>query len=232
METTHIRKAPRPVRRWKRDNTRRHYNHTKGWRSEGSSSCLDGSSHRWIPARTVVLTREGRGWPTPLRYVPQLHKSRTCSPRETRDSQKPLTRLRSNLTHNSPRNEQHVISTAEVEQLSKQRELRLIQEDAENESVFLDNDRQVGQRRNNGDSPDSVHLTRSWRRRGEETTCFPCSNLAEIVTVPITSFRDETVENENSSFIVWNVGDQDRICPLRRDQRTYDPINVGDSNEN
>ena len=67
---------------------------------------------------------------------------------------------------------------------------------------------------------------------GEETTCFHRSNQAETVTVPITSFRDETVEKENSSFIVWNMGDQDRICPLRRDQRTYDPINVGDSNEN
>ena len=52
------------------------------------------------------------------------------------------------------------------------------------------------------------------------------------MTVPIIGFTDETVENENSSFIVWNVGEQDRICPLRRDERTYDPINVGDSNQN
>ena len=37
----------------------------------------------------------------------------------------PEQRLRSNLTHNSPRNEQHVISTAKVEQFSKQREPRL-----------------------------------------------------------------------------------------------------------
>ena len=44
--------------------------------------------------------------------------------------------------------------------------------------------------------------------------------------------RMRTVENENSSFIVWNVGDQDRIRFLRRYRRTHDLIYVGDSNEN
>ena len=60
---------------------------------------------------------------------------------------------------------------------------------------------------------------------------FHHSNRAETVKVPIIDFKDETVENENSSFIVWNVGDQDRIRPLRRYRRKYDLIYVGDSKE-
>ena len=65
MDTTRRQKPQRQVRRWRRDNTRRHYNHTKGWRCDGSSSYLDGSTHRWILARTPTVHRcpyEGRPW--------------------------------------------------------------------------------------------------------------------------------------------------------------------------
>ena len=50
------------------------------------------------------------------------------------------------------------------------------------------------------------------------------------MAVPIIDFKHETVEYECSSFIVMDVGDQDKIRPLRRYPRTYDLIFVGDSN--
>ena len=63
---------------------RRHNNHTKGWRSDGSSSCLDGSSHGG--SRQAHPTIQpcpacwgDEGWPNPLQYVPQFQKTRTCS---------------------------------------------------------------------------------------------------------------------------------------------------------
>ena len=54
----------------------------------------EAKSHRQARTPTVhrCPARRGRGWLISPHYVPQFHKTRTCSARETRDSQNPLTK--------------------------------------------------------------------------------------------------------------------------------------------
>lgn len=48
-----------------------------------------------------------------------------------------------------------------------------------------------------------------------KTTILYKLKLGEIVTtIPTIGFNIETVENKNISFMVWNVGGQDKIRPL------------------
>ena len=42
---------------------------------------------------------------------------------------------------------------------------------------------------------------------------FHLSKRAETVKVPIIDFKDETVENENSSFIVWGQDPPSETLP-------------------
>ncbi|KAF6146328.1 hypothetical protein GIB67_040773 [Kingdonia uniflora] len=58
--------------------------------------------------------------------------------------------------------------------------------------------------------------------------------LGEIVTtIPTIGFNVETVEYKNISFTVWDVGGQDKICPLWRYyfQNTQGLIFVVDNND-
>ncbi|XP_005986306.1 ADP-ribosylation factor 3-like [Latimeria chalumnae] len=67
-----------------------------------------------------------------------------------------------------------------------------------------------------------------------KTTILYKLKLGEIVTtIPTIGFNVETVEYENISFTVWDVGGQDKIRPLWRHyfQNTQGLIFVVDSND-
>merc|ERR1712190_544929 len=67
-----------------------------------------------------------------------------------------------------------------------------------------------------------------------KTTILYKLKLAEVVTtIPTIGFNVETVEYKNLSFIVWDVGGQDKIRPLWRHyyQGTNGLIYVVDSND-
>ena len=69
--------------------------------------------------------------------------------------------------------------------------------------------------------------------RFQDSVYLARSNRAKTVTIlRITDSKHETVEYENPSFFVWDVGDQDKIRPPIRYPRTYDSIYVDDGNEN
>ncbi|KAM9376872.1 ADP-ribosylation factor 4-like [Pholidichthys leucotaenia] len=67
-----------------------------------------------------------------------------------------------------------------------------------------------------------------------KTTILYKFKLGEVVTtIPTIGFNVETVEYQNISFTVWDVGGQDRIRPLWRHyfQNTQGLIFVVDSND-
>ncbi|TKY45208.1 ADP-ribosylation factor [Spatholobus suberectus] len=67
-----------------------------------------------------------------------------------------------------------------------------------------------------------------------KTTILYKLKFGEIVTtIPTIGFNVETVEYKNISFAIWDVGGQDKICPLWRHyfQNTQGLIFVVDSND-
>ena len=67
-----------------------------------------------------------------------------------------------------------------------------------------------------------------------KTTILYKLKLGEVVTtIPTVGFNFETVEYQNVSFIVWDIGGQDKIRPLWRHyyQNTHGLIFVLDSND-
>ena len=67
-----------------------------------------------------------------------------------------------------------------------------------------------------------------------KTTILYKLKLGEVVTtIPTIGFNVETVECQNDSFTVWDIGGQDKIRPLWRHyyQNTHGLIFVLDSND-
>ena len=59
------------------------------------------------------------------------------------------------------------------------------------------------------------------------TSSHQSSRTETVIVLMIIEIKDETLEYKGSSFLVWNVGDQDRTRP----PEVYDLIYVGDSED-